>query len=84
MDAYGKNALALILIVFFAAAFGLRFMANHTPRWTVFATALVVLALSFCINSGHSRELAGVVGLLRIIGLFGITYGITVLRKKAK
>jgi hypothetical protein len=84
MDSYGKIALIVILITFFAAAFTLRFMASHTPKWTVLITALVIFALSFSIDAGHSRELAGVVGLLRIVGLFGITFGISVLRKKAK
>lgn len=84
MDSYGKLALIIILVVFFAAAFTLRFMASRTPKWTVLVTALVIFALSFSIDAGHSRELAGVVGLLRIVGLFGITYGISVIRKKAR
>lgn len=84
MDFYGKIALILILIAFIAAAFTLRFLASHTPKWTVLITALVIFALSFSINAGHSRELAGVIGLLRIVGLFGITYGISVLRKKTE
>lgn len=84
MDFYGKITLVLILIAFIAAAFALRFLAGHAPKWTVLITALVIFALSFSINAGHSRELAGIIGLLRIVGLFGITYGISVLCKKAK
>jgi hypothetical protein len=84
MDTYGKIVLIPIVITFFAAAFALRYLANHTPKWTVLVTALVLFALSFCIDIGHSRELSGVVGLLRILGLFGITYGVSLLRNKAK
>lgn len=82
MDSYGKIALVVVLVAFFGGAYGLRFLANHTPRWTVLATALVLLALSAGIDPKHSRELAGLVDVLRVLSLFGITYGISVFRKK--
>jgi hypothetical protein len=64
MDTYGKIALAFILIIYFVTAFRLRFMANRTLKWTVLVIGLVIFGLGFSIDSGHSRELAGAVGLL--------------------
>jgi predicted permease len=84
MDTYGIIALVVLLIAFFAAAFALKVLGNRAPRWSVLVVALVIFAFSFSINVGHSRELIGVVGFLRILGLFGITYGISVFRKKGK
>ena len=82
MDTYGKIALVVFLMAFFAVAYGYRYMANRLPKWAVLATATIIFALSFTIEVGHSREMAGVSALLRITSLFGITYGISVIRKK--
>ena len=82
MDTYGKIALVVFLLAFFAIAYGYKFMANRAPKWAVLVTATVIFALTFTIEVGHSREMAGVAALLRITSLFGITYGISVIRKK--
>ncbi len=82
MDTYGKIALVVFLIAFFAVAYGYRYMSNRAPKWAVLATATVIFALSFTVEVGHSREMAGVAALLRITSLFGITYGISVIRRK--
>jgi len=82
MDTYGKIALVVVLVVFLGGAYGLRYLASHTPRWTVLFTGLVLFVVSICINPGSSRELAGITGVMRLLSLFGITYGICVIRKK--
>jgi hypothetical protein len=84
MDAYGKVALVVIICFFIAAGFAMRYLAKSTPRWTVLAISLAIYALSFTFNPGRSRELVGLVGILRMVGLVGTIYGITVFRKKAK
>ncbi len=81
MDTYGKIALVVFLFAFLAVAYGYRYMANHAPKWAVLVTAVIIFVLSF-IEVEHTREMAGVVALMRITSLFGITYGIGVLRKK--
>lgn len=84
MDAYGKVALVIIICLFIAAGFVIRHLAKHGPRWSVLAACLAIYALSFTFDPGHSRELVGLVGVLRMVGVVGSLYGIAVFRKKPK
>jgi len=82
MDAYGKVALIVIICIVAAVAFVLRYIANHCNKWTVLIVCIVIYALSYTFSPGHSRELAGLNGIMRMVGVIGGIYGISILRKK--
>jgi len=82
MDSYGVVALVVFISLCFLMAALLSFLAKRTPKWTVLVICVLLYAVSFTFSPGHSRELVGLVGFLRFMGIFGIIYGITIIRKK--
>ena len=76
MDDIGKVLVGIAIVGLAASIAGYWRLTRSGQHKTVLVLAVMLYVASFVIAPGRSRELHGVVGLLRIAGFVGVLFGV--------
>jgi hypothetical protein len=84
MDTFGQVYLVVLVVALAVAVAGFWQLSRRGPRGSVLAVAALFYALSFVIGPGRTREVVGLIGILRMIGFIGGILGIIDLVRSRK
>jgi hypothetical protein len=76
MDDIGKVLVGIAIVGLAASIAGYWRLTRSGQHKTVLVLAVMLYVASFVIAPGRSRELHGLVGLLRIAGFVGVLFGV--------
>jgi hypothetical protein len=76
MDGIGKVLVGIAVVAIAASIAGYWHLTRSGQHKTVLVIAVMLYVASFAIAPGRSRELHGLVGILRIAGFVGVLFGI--------
>jgi UDP-N-acetylmuramyl pentapeptide phosphotransferase/UDP-N-acetylglucosamine-1-phosphate transferase len=80
-DSYNYATLSIVVTAVVVGIVGFWFLSNHSPRFITLLVAFVIYQLSGFLDSlgsiyGESRELSGIVGVVRLVAVGGGIIGV--------